>query len=374
MPSSRNQVIVDLRAVSHNYNAMESKVKAGVKLLAMVKGDAYGHGMVEVARALYASGCRYFGVAEIGEGVKLRQASLRGKIFVMVGTSSDNYSHYFTHGLTPVIYGPEGLELLAKEAQRIGQKIGVHLKVDTGMCRLGCKPGEAKDLYLKIHEHPQLYPAGIMSHLPCSDEYESAQTHESLEIFIQTVKGAQDGHGIISHIANSGGVLNFPRTQIDMVRPGISLYGYYPDGGAGRIREKRAQLLPAMTYRSEVLQIKNVAIGTGVSYGHTYVTKRQTRLAVIPVGYEDGYPRNLSNCGEVLIGGQRAKIRGRVCMNLCMVDITDIGNVEVGDEVVLMGTQGSQTITADDIAALSGTISYEVLCMIGNNNERSYIQ
>jgi alanine racemase len=174
------------------------------------------------------------------------------------------------------------------------------------------------------------------------------------------------------HIGNSGGVFNFPETCCDMVRPGISLYGYYPDGQAGADRARGERLRPAMSFTSRVLQVKTVPAGSGVSYGHTYITPSETRLAILPVGYEDGYLRSLSNRAEVLVKGKRAPVRGRICMNMCMIDITGIDGVEPGDEAVLLGAQGEDAITADEIAEWAGTISYEVLCLIGNNNERTY--
>jgi len=175
------------------------------------------------------------------------------------------------------------------------------------------------------------------------------------------------GSTVNFHIANSGAILNFPNTHGDMVRGGIALYGYHPDP-----KRRGDGFRPVMSFSTRVLQVKDLASGVGVGYGHTYVTTKKTRLAVLPVGYEDGFSRQLSNCGEVLIRGRRAPIRGRVCMNLCMVDISDIEGVEAGDEVVVLGKQGKQSITADDVASKIGTISYEVLCMIGNNNERKF--
>jgi alanine racemase len=372
-PSSYNQVVVDLNAIALNYKLISNKVGSTVKILAMVKGDGYGHGMVEVAKCLYDAGCRFFGVAEIQEAVVLRQAGLAGSILVMVGVQSEYYPLYFSHDLTPVVYTYDSLELLSRIANQRNQEIGVHLKIDSGMYRLGCRPDEVPAFISRIKELPYLRLVGIMSHLPCSDEFNSAQTSESLKIFQEAGKSFDEYKNIVSHIANSGGVLNFPDSHEGMVRPGISLYGYYPEGEAGRLRETSTPLKPSMSFTSRVLQVKDVPKGAGVSYGHTFITKRKTRLAVVPVGYEDGYPRSLSNCGEVLIGGHRAKIRGRVCMNLCMVDITDIHPVSGGDEVVLLGTQGNEMITADDLAVAGSTISYEILCMIGNNNERSYI-
>ncbi len=371
--SSYNQVVVNIVKLKGNYEILHEKVESGVFVLAMVKGDGYGHGMIEVSHALQELGCLHFGVAEIQEGVLLRQAGIKGTIYVMIGCDSSHAQHYFEHDLTPVVFSDESVEVISRAALGAKKKIAVHLKIDSGMNRLGCMPKDAGALMRKIEDDPLLNLVGVMSHFPSSDNLASNKTLENHHLFQTASKQAGFQFTGVSHIANSGGLLNFPETHGNMVRPGIALYGYYPDGPAGRGREKAKQLMPVMTFTTQVLQVKDVPEGTGISYGHTYVTSRATTLAVLPVGYEDGYPRCLSNCGEVLIQGCRAPILGRVCMNLCMVDITEIDGVKAGDEVVLLGVQKNEEITADDLADWSGTISYEILCMIGNNNQRSYI-
>ncbi len=372
IPSSYNLVYIDLGAIKNNYNLLCDISQNGAKALAMVKADGYGHGMVEVARALVQAGCTIFGVAELREAIILREADIEGDIYVMLGCDEQHVEKIFEFDLTPVVFSLHTLGKLSAAAEKRNMSLGVHLKIDSGMGRLGFMPHEVEEILKQIDKTPHVHLAGIMSHFSQSDDVSSPQTLKSIELFTKLGHKARKDFKGIFHIANSGGLLNFPTSHGDMVRPGISLYGYYPDGG-GCIHQKNGKtLIPAMSYSTRVIQVKILPIGSGISYGHTFITKRKTQIAVLPVGYEDGYPRCLSNRGEVLIKGKRAPILGRVCMNLTMVDITDIQGVEEGERVVLLGAQGEETITADEIAGWADTISYEILCMIGNNNERKY--
>ncbi len=372
MVPSCNQVVVDLKILKDNFKILCKKTNSPANVLAMVKADGYGHGMVEVARALRGEGCSLFGVAEVREAILLREAGFNNEIFVMLGFDVNQAELFLSYNLTPVVFNDAAIEKLAMVAEKAGKKMGVQLKIDSGMGRLGFVPKEVKKIVERIGKHSFLYLAGMMSHFSQSDDLVSEQTLKSYSAF----RSCKDkvGPQFLGnfHIANSGGLLNFPQTHGDMVRPGISLYGYYPDGLPGKEKLPQNNLSPVMSFTTKVLQVKEVPKGTGISYGHTYVTKHTTRIATLPVGYEDGYSRLISNRGEVLIGGQRAPIRGRVCMNLTMVDISEIEDVKEGDEVVLLGEQGNQRITADEIAGWADTISYEILCMIGNNNQRTF--
>jgi alanine racemase len=370
---SYNRVTINPNALQHNFRLIQKKTGQKTRVLAMVKADGYGHEMVRAARFFAAAGCDVFGVAEIGEAVALREAGIRGEIFIMLGLIRDHVDLVFRYDLTPVVFQMETAEWLSTAAVKAGRKIGIHLKVDSGMSRLGLLPDQVNAFLNRICSLPSVYIAGIASHFSQSDNPYSENARESHTVFTDMCSVIRKRCGGLQHIANSGGIFNFPETCGDMVRPGISLYGYYPDGQAGLRRAQGERLVPAMSYTSQVIQVKTVPAGTGVSYGHTYITPYTTRLAVIPVGYEDGYLRSLSNRAEVLVHGSRAPIRGRICMNMCMADITNIAGVESGDEVVLMGRQGQEWITADEIASWAGTISYEVLCLIGNNNERTYM-
>ncbi len=370
--SSFNRIVIDSAALAHNYRYLQSRVDSGVGLMAMVKSDGYGHSMIHAARVFRDNGCSLFGVAEMEEGVVLRESGCSGKIFVFLGFDHADIDYLFKHTLTPVIFTFEDLVKISEAEKKLAARLDVYLKFDCGMSRLGFAPSEAAAIFAKCREL-SIQPRGIISHFPCSDDRRSDHSRQAAEIFYRIDQQQPDETPLVKSICNSGGLLYHPDSHGDMVRAGISIYGYYPDGKKGRQTEGIQGLRPAMSCCSRIIQIKTVATGTGISYGHTYVTPGPTRLAVLPIGYSDGYLRTLSNRAEVLIHGRRAPIRGRICMNMCMADITDIEGVEVGDDAVLLGSQGDGTIDADEIGGWSDTISYEVLCSLGNNNRREFV-
>lgn len=370
--SSFNQIRVSADALRHNYRLLQQRAGNGVRVLAMVKADAYGHGMEEAAGVFASAGCKDFGVAEIVEAVRLRSAGVIGNVFVFLGFRPEESGLFFEYDITPIIYDLESGKTLSQEALKRGREIVVHLKVDCGMGRLGILPQEVEAFVADLQELPGIVIGGVLSHFPKADEHDSQHSFEQFSRFEGVSAKLEKEGSLVKHIANSGGVLYFPNTCCDMVRAGISLYGYYPDGRVGREREKGEKLQPAMSFITRVLQVKTVPADTGISYGYTYITNRETRLAVLPVGYEDGLSRSLSNKGKVLIRGKRAVIRGRICMNLCIVDISEIEGVQPGDEAVILGPQGNDCISGDEIAEWMNSISYEVLCLFGNNNERKY--
>jgi alanine racemase len=346
--------------------------------MAVVKSDAYGHGMVKCSKALFKTGARTFGVAEVWEGVALRRAGLSGDIVVLLGGSPETYEDIIRHDLTPVVFDRDILDGLSQQAARMDANVGVHLKVDVGMGRLGVRPEEVEFYMAMIRRLPGVFPAGILSHFPIADEPDgSEKTRQQFSAFQDILAKLQKNSSgkYVSHIANSAALMYFPATHLDMVRPGISLYGCYPDGSPARglALQPSFELQPVMSFKTKVIQVKEVGTGCGISYGHTFVTSRPSRFAVLPVGYANGYLRSLSNKAEVLISGRRAPVCGRVCMNACLVDITDLPPIQTGDEAVLMGKQGSENITADEIADWMGTISYEVLCLFGSGNVRVYV-
>lgn len=370
---SSNIITVDLDALRHNYRLLSSLLKPGGRLLAMVKGDGYGHGMVECAHAFAAAGCTIFGVAELCEGVRLRQAGIEGEIFVMVGFEPPQADHFITSDLTPVVFSADPLEALSAQGVIHGKEIGVHLKIDSGMGRLGVLPEDVLGISKRIEALPNVHLAGMLSHFPEADNPESSSTSEVFATYRKTCEELEKRYPGVKHIANSGAMLNFPETFCDMGRAGIALYGYSPDGDKEHGRVGGENLRPAMKFSTRIAMVKDVPAGTGISYGHTYTTTRKTRMAVMPVGYEDGLQRILSNRAEVLIAGRKVPLIGRICMNLCMADITGLDQVKEGDEAVFLGSQGDNTITADDIARQADTISYEILCLLGNNNHRLHV-
>ena len=386
-PDSVNRVWVSRQALKNNYRLLRSALPPDTSLLAMVKADGYGHGMVDAAGAFTAAGCRHFGVAELPEAVRLRDAGIDGDIVVMDGLWPGQEEYFPRHGLSAAVFAVESARLLSAAGEACGRRVPVHIKVDCGMTRLGIRPEDTLAFAQALGQLPGIEIAGLFAHFPEADSPErpsnrqvcdnfalaSAQASAALAAAHAAMPGSSPSRSLCRHLANSGGILNLPMAHFDMARSGIALYGYAPDGNSGHAVINGKTLQPAMRFVSRVLQVKDVAAGRGVSYGHTFVTARPSRLAVLPVGYEDGYQRALSNKASVLISGHRAPIVGRICMNLCMADVTDIAGVAAGDEVVLLGSQGAEYIGADELAAQAGTISYELLCMIGNNNQREML-
>ena len=342
--------------------------------MAMVKADAYGHGMVECARIFAENGAAAFGVAEVTEGVQLRQTGCTQPIFILAGILPELFAALFEYNLTPVLVDRSMVSQLGKEAVDCNKEIGVHLKVDAGMGRQGSLFADVPHLVAEIIQTEGLYLEGVIAHFPMADDPVSGNSEEVLAGFLRMVNGLppQVRQNLCLHIANSPGLFSVKGAGLDMVRPGISLYGYTADGSGGKVNPDAGRLIPAMSFSSRVIQVREVPAGTGLGYGHIYTTDRKTRLAVLPVGYEDGYSRNLSNKAHVLLHGHRAPVVGRISMNLTLADITDIEGVQSGDEAVLLGSQGSETITADDIGSWLNTINYEVLCLLGHCNRIEY--
>lgn len=353
--------VVDLDALAHNYAEVARRV-GGRKVLAMVKAQAYGHGAVAVSRKLAALGVSMFGVALVEEGIELRRAGIVQPILVMSPLVPEQAGAVVDGGLTPVVFSAPLVRAVSAAAVRAGVSQPVHVKVDTGMGRLGLPPEDAAAFVAEIAGLPGIVVEGVMTHFADADLRDkqfAATQMERFESFIRQL----EAKGIsvpIRHAANSAAVLEYDRALFTMVRPGIMLYGYNPlESGAA------ADLRPVLSLTTRIAFLKRIEAGTPVSYGRTFVAKRSSAVAVIPVGYADGFSRGLSNRGEALVRGRRVPIAGRVCMDMTMLDVTDVPGVAEGDEVVLLGTQGSERITADDIAARTGTISYEVLCGIG---------
>ena len=365
-----NRIDVDLAALGRNYRRIEARVGES-RIMAVVKSDAYGHGLVPCARALAGAGCSVFGVAEVDEGVALRESGVDGEIVTLLGFPAEAALTVVRHRLSPVVYDMAGIEALAAAAAAEKGRTGGHLKVDCGMGRLGVTPAEAPGFVRRIADLDGLFLAGILSHFPMADTSRE-ESRRNLECFREVcgAAGVNGEGGVVRHMANSAAIIREPDAALDMVRPGISLYGCY--SVEPRDRGLLPGLEPVMRFSTRVVQVKNFAAGSGISYGHTHVTGREAVVAVLPVGYDDGYLRKLSNRAEVLIRGRRAPVIGRVCMNACMADVTDIAGVSPGDEAVLMGRQGDDEITADEVAAWLDTISYEVLCLFGGRNERFY--
>ncbi|RJQ22378.1 MAG: alanine racemase [Nitrospiraceae bacterium] len=351
---------IDLKSLSYNLGIVRKKT-GNKNILAVVKADAYGHGATEISNHLIQQGISRLGVAFTNEAVSLRESGIN--VDLLVFFDRDNFDECFRYNLTPVIFDLDTARRFDKEAHRRKCKIAVHVKVDTGMGRLGFDIDKARTVIPKMASLKNISLEGLMSHFSDADLEDKEFAGRQMGRYISLVRELRQKNIVFKylHMANSAAVLDMPAAHFNMVRPGIMLYGY---GGP--------ELKPVLSLKSSVLLIKKVPTGTPISYGRTFITKRKSVIATIPVGYADGYNRRLSNCGEVLINARRAPVVGRVCMDTVMVDVTDIPDVRIGSEVVLIGRQKKEKITAADIAAKIGTIPYEVLTSIGRRVRRFY--
>ena len=361
-PSSDRPTVatVDLNALTHNYQEMARRI-GDRKVLAVVKAQAYGHGAIPVSRRLVELGIHMLGVALVEEGRDLRDAGITAPILVMAPVFPGQAEVIVNAKLTPVVYTLAMTRALSDAVAGTGRTLGVHVKIDTGMGRIGLSPEEAVDFVVAVGKLPGLAIEGLMTHFADADLRDKAFARAQMDRFESLIRSLE-AKGItipLRHAANSAAVLEYDRALLTMVRPGLMLYGYNP-------LESRvsADLRPVLSLVTRVAFLKRVPAGVPISYGRTFVTNRESLIATIPLGYADGYSRGLSNKGEAIVRGARVPVAGRVCMDMTMLDVTDVPGVAEGDEVVLIGEQGNERITADDIAARTGTIAYEVLCGI----------
>ncbi|HME42237.1 MAG TPA: alanine racemase [Syntrophorhabdales bacterium] len=368
---SRAKVEIDLKVLEENYRAIRGKVPPDVKMLCVVKADGYGHGAGPVARTLESAGANYFGVATIDEGVELRNNGISLPILVMGGLMPwDEIEAVRQYQLTPVVADVKSLKRIAQDAGQDKLPISVHVKIDTGMGRLGFSLDEVDALASALKGARYVQVEGVMSHFACSEQRDEYGMNQ-IGRFEEAV-GFLKRHAVqppLVHMANSGAVCQYPEAYFSMVRLGIMLYGSYSDP---RLADK-IQVRPVMKLASRVAYVKFFPAQAALSYGRTFITSRKTKVAYIAAGYADGVPRALSNKGAVLLRGRRCPIIGRVCMDWLLVDATDLPQVEPGDEAVLMGGDGNDAITADEIAGHAGTIPYEILCSVSRRMSREYV-
>jgi alanine racemase len=377
---------IDLQAIAHNIRELRRVTRPKALLMVAVKGNAYGHGAVKVAQAAIAHGVDALGVARFEEGVELRQAGLDAPILIFGYTPPSLAPRLIDYALTQTVYALDSARALSAAAQRLGQTLKVHLKVDTGMGRLGLLPdsgrfalsgipasGRALEEVIQIHRLPGLQLEGIFTHFASADNADKTFAHHQLSRFARFLAELEKAgvDGIIRHAANSAAIIELPESHLDMVRAGIALYGLYP---SDEIARDKINLIPAMTLKARISNLKRVAAGFKVSYGSTYTAPVPTTIATVPVGYADGYSRLLSNCGQMLVHGQRAPIAGRVCMDLTMLDVGHIADVQLDDEVVVFGRQGKSVLPADEVAALIDTINYEIVAALTARVPRIYME
>ena len=363
-------VEIDLDAISANFDAI--RAKAGVQVMAIVKADAYGHGAVQIARLL-DSKCSFFGVSSIAEALELRQAGLTKPILILGYTPVEAFRLVLGQDIRPAIFRLDDGIALSKRAQKHGVILPFHFAVDTGMSRLGFQATEeSADICAEIARLPGIVAEGLFSHFATADSADLTRAQEQARRFADFVRMLQE-RGVkipLRHLDNSAGLMNFSN-HYEMVRSGIVTYGMYP---SDEVDPQLLNLKPALQWRSRVTHIKMLPPGREISYGGTFVTTRKTRVATVPVGYADGYRRSLSGKFYVLIRGRRAPILGRVCMDQMMVDITDVPDVKIDDPVVLVGNDGNDVITVEEIAAAADSFNYEFVCGISRRVPRRYRQ
>jgi alanine racemase len=364
---------VEVNLDNFNANLKEIKRLIGPKtdFMPAIKADAYGHGAIEISRAALQNGARMLGVANADEGVQLRISGIEAPIVILGPSTATEIEQIIKYNLTPSLSDYTFANKLNKALSRSGRKIPVHIEVDTGMGRGGVMHTEALDLVKKTSKLTHIELEGIFSHLASSEKLISDNDKQWRLFSDLLAEIEREGIEIpIRHMDNSGAIINYPGFKLNMVRPGIMTYGIYP----GPDTETKARLAPVMSFKTNVILLKDFPAGCGIGYNSTFVTSRPTRIATIPVGYGDGYAVILSNQGEALVRGKRAPIVGRVSMDMCTVDVTHIPECRTGDEVVLLGKQGREFISADEIAAKAKTISYEVVCALGKRAPRVFIQ
>lgn len=359
---------IDLRAIAHNVRELRRISRPQARLMAVVKADGYGHGALEVARTVLAAGADMLAVARIDEGIRLRQAGLQAPILVFSPTFPAFAEDLLAHDLIQSVDGLPAARELDAVARRCGQRLPVHLKVDTGMGRLGLLPdalrieaaGSALDEVAALVQLPGLRLEGIYTHFAAADEKDKVYSHRQFRLF-EDVLRTLGKSGIdcgLRHAANSAALIDLPQTHLDAVRPGIALYGLYPSRD---VDHTRVALTPALSLKTRLLQVKTVPAGSKISYGMTWEAPRATAIGTVAAGYADGLQRRLSNRGTMLVGGRRVPIVGRVCMDLVMLDLGPDATAVAGDEVVIIGRQGAEEISADEMAEVLGTINYEVV-------------
>ena len=367
----RSWVEVDLGRFAANWEEMKRLVGPGVKIMQVVKADAYGHGAIEISNVALKNGASCLGVANADEGVQLRVSGVTAPILILSPATASEIGQVIKYNLIPSVSDPGFARELQRQARRAGIRAPIHIEVDTGMGRGGTMQAEAFQAIQEIASYPNLVIEGIFTHFSESEilSFYNDQQWRAFQELLERLSS----HGLripIRHASNSGAILNYPQFNLDMVRPGLMSYGIYPSSET----RGKATLLPVMSFKTRVVLVKEFPAGYGIGYGRTFITRRPTRIATLPVGYGDGFGWLLSNQGEALIRGRRVPIAGRISMDMCTLDVSRLPECAIGDEAGLLGEQGEERITADEIAAKVRSISYEILCALGKRAPRVFLQ
>lgn len=366
---------INLNAIAHNVREIRKLTGNHVEMMGVVKADAYGHGVLEVVRTLLDNGVTQLAVSMLDEAIQIRKMGIDVPILILSHTDPARAEEIIENELTQTVFSFDLPQALSAASVRLGKSVKVHIKVDTGMTRVGFMPGyNAVKNIMEIGRMPGLIIEGIFTHFASADECDRDYTNMQFERFMSlcTELGRVGIHIPLKHACNSAGTIQYPEMHLDMVRPGVILYGLFPSQDVDR---DIIHLEPAMTLKANVILVKDVEPDVCVSYGRIFRTSRQSKIATIPIGYADGYTRLLSNKGRMLVNGEFAPVVGRICMDQCMIDVTDLEHeVHVGDEVVIFGSQNGSCIGVEELAAQIGTINYELICIIGKRIPRVYLK
>lgn len=371
---SRVHAEIDLDALLYNMESMHRNISERTKIMAVIKADGYGHGAVEIAEAIDHLDYLYgYAVATVEEGLILRNHGIKKPILILGYAFPEQYEDMIRAEIRPTVFTREMAEELSVTAVRIGARCRIHFAVDTGMSRIGYQVNEAAaEEMAQLSTLPHIMVEGIFTHFARADEKDKTSAYRQLTLFSDMISMLRE-RGLeipLHHCSNSAGIVELPEANMDLVRAGITLYGLWP---SEEVDKSRISLKPVLSLVTHVAYVKELAAGREISYGGTYVTEEKRLIATIPVGYADGYARGLSNKGAVLIHGKRAPIRGRVCMDQFMVDVTDIPDVKSGDEVILIGQSGGECITMEEVGMISGRFNYEFVCDLGKRIPRVFV-
>lgn len=368
---------INLDAIAHNYKEIRKITSPDAKIMAIIKADGYGHGFKEIASVLLENGVEAFGVATIDEALQIRNAGFTLPVLILGVVLDDEYKKAIANEISLCVANIETALEISEIAKKTGKNAKVHIKLDTGMGRIGFVCGDndndVTDEILKIASLPYITVEGIFSHFSRADEEDETYTKFQFERFISICNTLKENKINIPyrHICNSAGIIQFPEYHLDMVRSGIITYGLYP---SEVVCKEKLDLIPAMTVKAKITNIKEIKHESLISYGGNYKAMPGQKIATISIGYADGFSRILSEKASVLVNGKKAKVVGNICMDQCMIDVTDIDSIKTGDEVIIFGSDGNNTITVESVALLLGTINYEVVCSVGKRIPRAYIQ
>ena len=380
---------INLESFRHNLRSIKSLIGPDVGTMAIIKADAYGHGAIQCARAATKEQVDYIGVGIIQEGIELRENGITSPILILGGIYPNEIEDLIKYNLSTSLSNSVIASAISKKAEQANKSVGVHIKIDTGMGRLGVQPDAFTDLVENVISCKNLKIEGFFTHLSSADEEDLETTHHQVSIFSDLLqrlpatnfsKMISASKHILFHSANTAGLLRFPESRFNLVRPGISLFGSFPSPTIASVfdllekENKITKLRPVMSWKTKIIQIQTLRKGVSISYGGRYVTKNDgTRIATIPVGYADGLSRQLSNSMELLVKETRVKQVGTICMDMCLIDVTSLPDVKMGDEVVIFGSQGNGQIKVEELATKADTIPYEILCGVGKRVPRIYI-